>query len=87
MRRLLQLVFLLFCCPILALAQTPTPPTPQRRPPADHRIWLDVVVSNKAGDPVPSLQESDFTVFDDGQHRSIMSFQPRDGTSSPVLQS
>ena len=47
----------------------------------DHRITLDVVVTDKSGNPVPGLQQQDFTVLDDKQPQPILSFRAVDGTS------
>ncbi|HEX4785932.1 MAG TPA: VWA domain-containing protein, partial [Candidatus Sulfotelmatobacter sp.] len=56
---------------------------------ADHLIWLDVVVTDKAGNAVNNLAQHDFTLLDDKQPRKILSFQATDGTSratDPPLQ-
>jgi VWFA-related protein len=53
----------------------------------DHRVWLDVVVTDKAGNPVSGLQQQDFTLLDDKQPRSITSFQATpgaDGAAEPL---
>lgn len=42
---------------------------------SDHQISLDVVVTDKSGNPVPGLAEQDFTVLDNKQPRKIVSFQ------------
>jgi VWFA-related protein len=39
------------------------------------RISLDVVVTDKSGRPVPGLQQQDFTLLDDKQPRTILSFR------------
>jgi hypothetical protein len=44
---------------------TPSISDLKQRPPADHRISLDVVVTDKAGNPMPGLREQDFTLLDD----------------------
>jgi VWFA-related protein len=75
---------------LLALAQqSPAPATsgpvataPATAPTnADHRVALDVVVTNKAGNAVSGLAEQDFTLLDDKQPRKITSFHATDGTS------
>src|SRR5580704_13664648 len=84
--------------PIWAQAQTPSAGSP-RTPVAalasaspsdtDHRVWLDVVVTDKSGNAVPSLVERDFTLLDNKQPRKIASFQATEGTSratDPALQ-
>jgi VWFA-related protein len=50
---------------------------------ADRHVALDVVVTDKAGNPVPGLQQSDFTVLDDKQPQTILSFRAFDETSKP----
>jgi VWFA-related protein len=52
-------------------AQQPSasaPPVPNRR------IALDVVVTDKSGTPVPGLQQQDFTLLDNKQPATILSF-------------
>lgn len=81
------------------LAQMGTPPSsahsPVAAPPAadpsgtDHRVWIDVAVTDKSGTSVPGLQEQDFTLLDDKQPRTIVSFRATEGTSratDPALQ-
>jgi VWFA-related protein len=83
----------LFCCfslPGLAqsgLAQQGASPSPAT-PPAEsataparaagRRISLDVVVTDKSGKPVPGLQQQDFTLLDDKQPQTILSFRATD---------
>lgn len=42
---------------------------------AGRRVALDVVVTDKSGNPVPGLQQQDFTVLDDKQPQTILSFR------------
>lgn len=42
------------------------------------RIMLDVVVTDKSGKTVPGLQQQDFTVLDDKQPQTILSFRASD---------
>jgi len=42
------------------------------------RITLDVVVTDKSGNPVPGLQQRDFTLLDDKQPQAILSFRATD---------
>jgi VWFA-related protein len=46
-----------------------------------HWIHLDVVVTDKSGNPVPDLQQSDFTLLDDKQPKPILSFRAINETS------
>jgi VWFA-related protein len=55
------------------------PPSPS--PAADHRIWLDVVVTDKSGNPISGLQQQDFTILDSKQPDSILSFSATDENS------
>ena len=80
----------------LAQQSEPSPPVALAPPvassttaPADHRINLDVVVTDKAGNPIPDLQQQDFTLRDDQQPRSITSFRGTEETgkaSEPPVQ-
>jgi VWFA-related protein len=88
-----------FFVSLLAFAQQGPPPaasaqTPVAAPSAtapstgDHRISLDVVVTDKAGNVVPGLAEQDFTLLDDKQPRKITSFHAADTAnhaSDPAL--
>jgi VWFA-related protein len=47
---------------------------------ADRHMTLDVVVTDKSGTPVPGLQQQDFTIEDNKQPQSILSFRAVDGT-------
>ncbi len=54
---------------------------------ANHTISLDVVVTDKAGNPVPGLQQQDFTLLDDKQPKKITSFRASaeaDHASDPI---
>jgi VWFA-related protein len=54
---------------------------------AGHTISLDVVVTDKAGNPIPGLQQQDFTLLDDKQPKKITSFRARaesDQASDPI---
>src|ERR1700710_2626122 len=39
-------------------------------------VVLDVVVTDKAGNPVEGLTREDFTIFEDGKQQRISSFEP-----------
>jgi len=49
----------------------------------DRHMTLDVVVTDKSGTPVPGLQQQDFTLMDNKQPQSILSFQAVGGTAAP----
>jgi VWFA-related protein len=57
-------------------------------PPGGHHISLDVVVSDRSGNPVPGLQQQDFTILDDKQPQTITSFSAfngsQNGTDNPL---
>jgi VWFA-related protein len=75
-----------------AVAQVQVEPASPPRA-ADHRLFLDVVVTDGSGKPIPGLEEKDFTVLDDGHEQKILAFrasggespsQPSQATESPV---
>ena len=59
-----------------ALAQTPTPPPPgvHAFPVAVELVGVDVVVTNRKGDPVSGLTKKDFSVLEDGREQEVVSF-------------
>ncbi len=90
-------IALAFCFSLSLLAQDNTSPVPaipsaQRsdpHPEVGRRVTLDVVVTDKAGHPVPGLQQSDFTLLDDKQPQTITSFRAAEETGAaadPPLQ-
>jgi VWFA-related protein len=52
--------------------------------PPSRTISLDVLVTNKPGEPVAGLQQKDFTLLDDKTPREITSFEAVDGSKQPV---
>jgi VWFA-related protein len=62
--------------PAVVPGQTPAP-IPVAAP---TRISLDVLVTDKAGKPVPQMEPTDFTLLDDNQPRKILAFRRADGT-------
>lgn len=91
MRTASRFTLALFCCfSFPGFAQRSASP-PLVAPPADdaallrgpvvRRISLDVVVTDKSGNPVPGLQQQDFTVLDDKQPQKLLSFRASDQTS------
>jgi VWFA-related protein len=91
MRSVFRLSVSLFLSLVAWTQQSPAPATPGQTPAAmapataasttDHRVSLDVVVTDKAGNAVPGLAQQDFTLLDDKQPRTITSFHATDGTS------
>jgi VWFA-related protein len=61
----------------VAAQQVPNPPAPLQTPPPVHAgpVVLDVDVTDKEGHPIPGLQQSDFTLLDNGKPTAIDSFQ------------
>jgi VWFA-related protein len=83
---ILWLMALLCCLSFPALSQHSTTPPESAPPPRGgpgHRISLDVVVTDKSGNPMPGLQQQDFTLLDDKQPQTILSFRATDQTSKP----
>jgi VWFA-related protein len=73
--------------PVAALAQQANlkpPPAPGASAAATGTITLDVVVTEKSGPPVGSLQQQDFTVLDNKSPQTITSFKPVTGREGPI---
>jgi VWFA-related protein len=101
MRTLAKVSAILACCWSLGAAgqlAVPAQDTPQLSPPQSpppvrsvkgspaRRITLDVVVTDKSGSPVTGLQQQDFTILDDKQPETIVSFHATDNTANPADQ-
>lgn len=103
MRSLSRLLVVLFCFAFPGFiqqdlfAQQDTSPAPvtlpaqntAHAPGPDRRISLDIVVTDKSGKPVSGLHQPDFTVLDDKQPQTILSFHAADGaakTPDPPMQ-
>jgi|SRR5580704_14044990 VWFA-related protein len=69
-----------FLATVMVSAQQDSPP----QKPVSSRIFLDVVVTPKSGQPVRDLLEQDFTILDNGAQQKIASFQAVEGSHSPV---
>jgi len=59
-----------------------TPAERERRFVAQHRIILNVRVADAAGNPVPGLNQADFTLYDNDHARKIVSFRSVDGSTA-----
>ncbi len=73
-------------CSFAALTQSPQPslhPAPSTPRPSES-IKIDVVVESKSGQPLTTLQQQDFTVFDDRTQRPITSFKVETPKEEPV---
>jgi VWFA-related protein len=51
-------------------------------PTSDHRVSLDVVVTDKGGNAQSGLQQQDFTILDDKQPENILSFHAADESTA-----
>jgi len=49
-----------------------------------HRIILNVRVTDASGKPLRDLKQTDFTLFDNDQPRKLVSFKPIEGNSAPA---
>lgn len=81
--------FLIVCLCLggFALCQNQMPASPpalKQRPPTNHRLHLDVVVTDKAGRPVSNLSQADFRLLDSDHTQSLLSFQTVRGTDRAV---
>src|SRR5690242_6380910 len=47
-----------------------------------HRIILNVAVEDASGKPYTDLKQTDFTLYDNNQPRSLVSFSSKDGDSA-----
>ncbi len=66
----------------------PLQPRPATAPPAPNRpMVLDVVVTDKSGNPVSGLTQQDFTLLDDKQPQPIVDFHATEGVNDVPIQS
>src|SRR5208337_5474318 len=80
-----------FCFSLVSGFAQQVGPAGQSEPPAfvppgsaNHRMTLDVVVTDKSGRPLPGLQQQDFTLLDNEQPQRIVSFHAVErGTATP----
>ncbi len=71
--------------------QTPTRPAPQTQPEPQQPVFragvnlvrVDVIVTDGKGDPVTSLAQEDFEVFEDGQRQTVDSFKLVEVSQAP----
>lgn len=78
--------FIFLCCGASALGQKPldVPPVATApTAPASGPITLDVVVTDKGGNPIHGLTQADFTLLDDKQPATIRSFAAHEISSEP----
>lgn len=70
----------LFCLVLFAVSLLAQPASPSTG--ADGLIKLDVVLTDKSGNPISGLRSGDLTLLDNGQPQKILSFQGFDGTTA-----
>jgi VWFA-related protein len=73
----LRMCLAVLSCSAVASAQKPLdvqPPSAEQPPAPSGPIRLEVVVTDKGGHPIPGLQQSDFSLFDNKQPVIIRSF-------------
>ena len=58
-----------------------TPAEREQRFVAQHRIILNVHVSDASGKPYPALNQADFTVYDNAQARNLVTFRSIEGAA------
>ncbi|MGB9454966.1 MAG: VWA domain-containing protein [Bryobacteraceae bacterium] len=63
-------------------ARQPAPAASVQPDSANHRIGLDVVVTDKSARPLPGLQQEDFTLLDNKLPQKIVSFQAAGGAAT-----
>ena len=72
-------IFLSATLPIRAQSQQATPPAATQRHSVirsnSRLVMLDVVVTDKAGNPVTGLSKDDFRILEDGQRQQIANFE------------
>jgi VWFA-related protein len=80
-----RVVLIFLCCGASALGQKPleVPPVGGQQRPASGPITLNVVVTDKKGEPISGLKQEDFTLLDDKQPAPIRSFQAHEIRSEP----
>jgi len=93
MRNLLQPLRTSLSISLLLALAISAPASPQRKGgPAPIRVTprvvnVNVVVTDKQGNPVKDLTQDDFTISDEGRPQKVALFSPIDGTQSNVPQS
>ncbi|MGC1105430.1 MAG: VWA domain-containing protein [Candidatus Acidiferrales bacterium] len=79
-RRLGSFLIVILLCTAAASAQQPSPPTQA----GSGRIYLQVEVTEKSGQPVGDLQQQDFTLLDNKAPQTIMSFRVVNGREASL---
>src|SRR5512145_974689 len=77
--RVFSFAFLLQASLLLAQEAAPPPAAQQAPPPSFpsqvEQVTVDVVVTDKKGVPITTLNQSDFKVFDEGKPQELTSFE------------
>jgi hypothetical protein len=75
--------------PVLAFSQTPArepPPQVHTLPPVKAElVQIDVVVTDRKGEPVRGLRPEDFEVLEDGKRQRVTHFKDGRGRPVPLL--
>ncbi|MGB6875595.1 MAG: hypothetical protein WBD87_06130, partial [Candidatus Acidiferrales bacterium] len=79
-RRLGSFLVVILLCTAGASAQQPSPPTQA----GSDRIYLQVEVTEKSGQPVADLQQQDFTLLDNKAAQTITSFRAVSGREASL---
>jgi VWFA-related protein len=72
------------CVLVAALASSAAIVSAQQAPPTQQDIHLDVSVATKPGEPVPGLQQQDFTLLDNASAQPVTSFKAIGPGQEPV---
>jgi VWFA-related protein len=82
MRTLRQVWMVLWCLSLPAFPRQSDTRASSARDATDRHNTLDIVVTDKSGTPVSGLQQQDFTVLDNKQPQTILSFRAAEGTTA-----
>jgi VWFA-related protein len=82
MRSRCQVCTALLCLSLPAFPWQSDPPVNSAAGDTNRRISLDVVVTDKSGKPVAGMQQQDFTVLDNKQPQTILSFRAMNGPAA-----
>jgi VWFA-related protein len=77
-------LILSFACLLLPVAAQVQVQSVSPSSPPDHRLVLDVVVTDSSGKATPGLEEKDLSVLDNGHTQKILSFRASSGEAMPA---
>jgi VWFA-related protein len=84
--KIIRVVVLNLIACLVSAAWGQVPVTPAVGSITDRPVRLDVVVTDKSGNPVSGLQQSDFAVLDDQKAQAVLSFRAFDEITKDRLQ-